>query len=80
MWLPASSQFRHMRHAATNLCAIALLSLAVAAGSLFAAEPMKASVPGTDDVSRYVAAKATPGGKTVLRDASGRTVGSATTV
>jgi hypothetical protein len=69
-----------MRHAATNQCAITLLYLVVTAGSLFAAEPMKASLPGTDDLSRYVAAKATPGGKTVLRDASGRTVGSATTV
>jgi len=60
--------------------AIALLSVAVTAGSLFAANTKKAPVPGTDDLSRYVAAQAPTGGQTTLRDASGRTLGTASTV
>ena len=60
--------------------AIALLSLAVTTGSLFAADTKRAAAPGTDDLSRYVAAKPTPGGQTTLRDASGRTLGTASTV
>lgn len=60
--------------------AFALLSLMVSTGSLFAADTKKPAVPGTDDLSRYVAAKPTPGGQTTLRDVSGRTLGTASTV
>ena len=60
--------------------AFALLSLMVTTGSLFAADTKKPAVPGTDDLSRYVAAKPTPGGQTTLRDVSGRTLGTASTV
>ena len=59
--------------------AIALLVVAVTAGPTWAAEPKKVAVPGTDDLSRNVATKATPGAQTTLRDASGRTVGTAST-
>ena len=58
---------------------IALLVVAVTAGPTWAADTKKAAVPGTDDLSRNVATKATPGAQTTLRDASGRTVGTAST-
>src|SRR5664279_4520441 len=57
--------------------AIVLVSLAVTTGSLFAVDTKRTVVPGSDDLSRYVAAKPTPGGQTTLRDASGRTLGTA---
>ena len=56
---------------------IALLTLGVTTGSLFAADAKGGAVPGTDDLSRYVATKARPGGQTSLRGASGRTLGTA---
>ena len=59
---------------------IVLLSLAVTTGSLRAADTKKAVTPGTDDLSRYVAVKAAPGGQTTLRDAAGRTLGTASTL
>ena len=58
----------------------ALLAFAVTTGSLFAADTNKTAVPGTDDLSRYVATKAKPSGQTTLRDASGRTVGAASVI
>ena len=58
---------------------IALLVVAVTAGPTWAADTRKVAVPGTDDLSRNVATKATPGAQTTLRDASGRTVGTAST-
>ena len=60
--------------------AIALLSLAVATGSMVAADTKKTAVPGTDDMSRYVSVKAIPGEPNTLQDASGRTLGTARTV
>ncbi|MEI7939998.1 MAG: hypothetical protein WCK27_25215 [Verrucomicrobiota bacterium] len=58
---------------------IALLVVAVTAGPAWAADTRKVAVPGTDDLSRNIATKATPGAQTTLRDASGRTVGTAST-
>ena len=63
-----------------NKFVVALLSLDVTAGPLFAADPRQTAVPGMDDLSRYVAIQATPGGQTTLRDASGRTLGTASTL
>jgi YD repeat-containing protein len=62
---------------AVKQIAIALLSLAVTVGSLFGADPKKTPAPGTDDLSRYIAMGGTPGGQITLRNASGRTVGTA---
>ena len=59
---------------------ISLLAITVLAGLAFADDNKQAVATGTDDMSRYVAARATPGGQTTLRDASGRTVGTASTV
>lgn len=58
---------------------LALLSLAVTTGLVVAADSKKTAVPGTDDLTRYLAAKPTPGGQTTLRDAPGRTLGTAIT-
>jgi hypothetical protein len=55
----------------------ALLSYAVTTGVLSVADTKTTAMPGTDDLSRYVATKATPRGQASLRDASGRTVGTA---
>src|SRR5205823_8481526 len=60
--------------------AIALLSIAMTAGCLFAGDTTRPVVPGTDDLSQSVVSRATPGGQTILRDASGRTLGTANTV
>ena len=69
--------------------AIALLSIAVTTGCLFAGEIKRPVVPGTDDLSRYIATRKTPSGQTTVgtantvgarttfRDPSGRTTGSA---
>jgi len=69
------------RHCLTAMkpFAIVLLSLAVTTGSLFAADAKQAALPGTDDLSRYVATRPTPGDQTTLRDSSGRTLGTACT-
>jgi len=55
--------------------AIALLFVTVSAGCLVVAG--NTNTPGTDDLSRYVARKATPGGQTTLQDIPGRAVGTA---
>ena len=55
-----------MKHFSTALV------IAMTTGMLLAAETKKAVLPGTDDLSRYVATKAPPGSQTTLRDASGR--------
>jgi len=59
---------------------VAVLSLTVMTGLLLAADTRNAPAPGTDDLSRYVAVKATPGAQTTLRDASGRTLGTASSL
>ena len=58
---------------------IALLALAMTAFSGWAADAKRITVPGTDDMSRYLARPATPAGQSTLRDASGRTVGTVST-
>jgi hypothetical protein len=60
--------------------AMAVLSFTVSFGSLSASEGKRTAIPGTDDISRYTAAKAAPGGQAILRNASGRTLGTTTTV
>ena len=59
---------------------ISLLSVAMSLGSLFADDPKKTTMRGRDDLRRYVAAHAAPGGQTTFRGASGRTLGTARTV
>jgi YD repeat-containing protein len=59
---------------------VLLLSLMMTTGSLFAADTKRTAAPGTDDLSHYVAAKTPPGGQTTLRDVSGRTLGTASTL
>ena len=54
---------------------IALLLFGVTSGWLVAADAKRTTAPGSDDLSRYVATKATQGGHTTLRDSAGRTVG-----
>jgi hypothetical protein len=58
---------------------IALLSVTVSTGCLFAGDTNKTVTPGTDDLSRYVATSATPDAQTTLRDSAGRTLGTAST-
>jgi YD repeat-containing protein len=55
------------------------LLLGVAVGSANAADTNKTASPGREDLRRYVAAEAKPGKQTTLRDASGRTLGTAST-
>ena len=59
--------------------ALVFLVFSLIAASVWAGDANKAPVPGTDDMSRYVATKAPLGGQTTIRDASGRTIGTAST-
>jgi hypothetical protein len=52
---------------------VVLLWLVLATGTSWAADTKKTTAPGDNDLSRYTAAMASPGGQTILRDASGRT-------
>jgi DNA-binding NarL/FixJ family response regulator len=58
---------------------VALLAMAVMSGSLSAADTNRLAVPGRDDMSRYIGAKAKPGERCTERDASGRALGTAVT-
>ena len=64
---------------ALKCIAATVFATSLIAGSLCAAETNKTAAPGTCDLSRFVAANAQPGGRTTLRDASGHTLGTATT-
>jgi hypothetical protein len=59
--------------------AIVLLLIAMTADCLVAGDTKRAVVPGTDDLIRYIARRSAPGAQTTLRDASGRTLGTAST-
>ncbi len=64
-------------HWAMTKVALALLALTVSTRSPLAADTKSVAVPGADDLTRYIATRSSPGGQTTLRDASGRTLGSA---
>jgi DNA-binding NarL/FixJ family response regulator len=59
--------------------AVTLLALAVMSRSLSAADTNRLAVPGRDDMSRYIGAKAKPGERSTQRDAPGRALGTAVT-